>query len=112
MAQSSEEQLTPNTPASTESLIDESDQGTGNDTRETAACVEKPDLRRCGIVQVLVPGIQSLETGDDRTVICTYKRSDKAHDGNVIYAHPLRIIPTKMTLRKLAGRDVSADTGR
>lgn len=53
-----------------------------------------------------------MKTGDDRTVICTNKMSDKAHDGNVIYAHPLRIIPTKMTLKKLAGLDVSANTDR
>lgn len=96
--------LTSNTPSPAIPLVDESNQGTGNNSRETAAGVEKTNLRGSREIQVLVPGVEGLKTSDDGAVICK-----EGQDCQLMllkgcgdrYIHPFRIMPTKMTLKKL-----------
>lgn len=69
--------LTSYTPSSTPSLIDVSDEWSNHETSHVSGCVEKTDSQTVWIAEILIPVVESLETGDQITIV--YSSSDRSY---------------------------------
>lgn len=67
---SGEARLTSDTPLASEVLINVGDDWTNDQSGDLGASVQSSDLGRTGVAKILMPSIESLQTGDDAALVC------------------------------------------
>jgi len=92
--------LTSDTPLSAIMLIDISNDWTNDKTGDLATGIESTQSSTGGIIEVLLPGWEGLQTRDDVSFVCTVSTDGILHH-LIIGLHPLRIRPTQRILKKL-----------